>query len=82
MKNGETTIHFRDLLKRGFITCFFIGIIFVIIQEKTILLYFMKLETVFQILFFTIVGGLFSSWINYLLIKRRSNIRSAETHQS
>lgn len=45
---------FRIGLPWGFLT----GFIFVIIQEKEILRYFLSIEALMQILIFTILGGL------------------------
>ena len=70
MKSTEIIPSFTILLKRGFVTFFFIGILFSIIQDKKILSYFLELQTILQILFFTIFGGLLSSWSNYKIIMR------------
>lgn len=59
MKSTEIIPSYKNLLKRGFLTFFIVGVLFSIIQDKTIL----------QILFFTIFGGLLSSWSNYKIIK-------------
>jgi CDP-diglyceride synthetase len=70
MKSTEMIPSYKNLIKRGFLTFLFIGILFSIIQDKTILSYFLQLQIILQILFFAIIGGLLSSWINYKIIKR------------
>jgi hypothetical protein len=69
MNKMEPKFSYKDLLKRGIITFFFIGTYFVILQDKAVLAYFLKFETIFQILFFTIFGGLLYSWGTGKLIK-------------
>ena len=78
MKKADVKISNRDLIKRGIVLFLFIGILFSIIQDKTVLAYFLKIETIFQILFFAVIGGLLSSWVNYKLIKR-INRKNRET---
>jgi len=72
MKNINIQPSKKYLLKRGFIGFFFVGIIYSIIHEKTVLSYFLKFETLLQILLFTILGGLLSSWVDYQFVKRNN----------
>ena len=76
MKDNERSITYKYLLKRGMISFLFIGILFSIIQDKEILAYFLKSETLIQIMLFVILGGLLSSWINYRLLKRLERRKS------
>lgn len=76
MKNSNINLEYSDLLKKRIITFLLVGIIFVIIRDKTILAYFLKLETIVYILLFAILGGLLSSWIDTKLIKRINKKRA------
>lgn len=76
MNNSKLNIRYSDLLKRRIIIFLFAGIIFVIIRDKTILTYFLKLETIAYILLFGILGGLFSGWVDTKLIRRINKKRS------
>ena len=69
MNKTEVKFSFNDLFKRGVLTSFFIVTYITIIQDKTVLAYFLKFETIFQILFFTIFGGLLYGWVTGKLIK-------------
>lgn len=69
MNKTEVKFSFKDLFKREVITSFVIGTYIAIIQDKAVLAYFLKVETIFQILVFTIIGGLLYSWGTGKLIK-------------
>jgi hypothetical protein len=69
MNKPELKFSKKDLLKRGVGLFFIIGIFFAISQDKVVLAYFLKIETIVQILFFTIFGGLFSYWFNNSIIR-------------
>jgi hypothetical protein len=76
MGNANTEPSKKYLLKRGFIIFFFIGILFTIAWDKTVLTYFLKLKTIIQILLITILGGLLSSWVDYQFVKINNRRKS------
>lgn len=76
MEKAELKYSKRSLLLRGFITFFFIGILYSLIRDKAVLSYFIQLKGLLQILFFTVFGGLLSAGVNYWLIKRHNKRRS------
>jgi hypothetical protein len=75
MSSNELKYSKKGLLIRGFVTFLFIGILYSIIQDKKILSYFLQAKILFQILFFTLLGGIISSGVNYLFIKKYNKKR-------
>ena len=69
MSKTEIKFSFKDLLKRGMVTSFIIGIFTAIIQDEVVSKYFLQMGTIVHILLFTIVGGLLYSWGTSKLIK-------------
>jgi hypothetical protein len=69
MKKDIMKSTFKDLLIRGTIMFFFMGTYFTILQNKAVLAYFLKIETILQILFFTVVGGRLYAWSASSMIK-------------
>ena len=70
MENETVKVTYKDLLIRGVIQFFFIGILFSIIDDKYVLAYFLKTKTLFQILLFTLLGGLLYSRVTYMIRKK------------
>jgi hypothetical protein len=62
-----------QLLKRSILQWFLVGIFFAISQNKEVLQYFITPKTIIQILFFSIVGGLFFFWITNKFVGNKRN---------
>lgn len=70
MEKDPQKVTYKDLLIRGFIEFFLIGIFFSIVDDKTVLAYFLKTKTIVQILLFTIFGGLLYSFTANIIRKK------------
>jgi hypothetical protein len=62
MYTPKTGISKKEAFKRGIIQFFIIGTYCVILQDKYVSAYFIKLINIFQILFFTFAGALLYAW--------------------
>lgn len=70
MEKEQKKVTYKDLLLRGAIQFFLIGILFSIIEDKNVLAYFLKTKTIVQILLFTIFGGLLYSFTANIIRKK------------
>lgn len=76
MKVSRTTR--KNLLISGFVQFIFVGILFVIIQDKEVLAYFLSFETLLTILFFGVIGGLLYLWTTQLTAKLITRFKKQE----
>jgi len=78
MEKKEFRTTRKNLHIRGLVQFILVGILFVIIQDKEVLAYFLSFETILTILFFGVVGGLLYPWTTQLMAKLFTRFKKQE----